>query len=85
MKIVLKVMETSEARAFTLRLSSSIYLWKKDHRSQNLDSSSERFMDSAQPNNTTEYRVISLQKKSLPVQKEGFLLYVIIISFITRL
>jgi hypothetical protein len=63
MKNVLKVMETSEAKAFTLHLPSSIYLGKKEQSSRTLGSSSEPFMNPAQPNNTTEHPVISLHKK----------------------
>jgi len=63
MKNVLKLMETSEVRAFTLHLPSSIYLGKKEQRSRTLDSSSERFMNPAQTNNTTEHRVINVHEK----------------------
>ena len=65
MKNVLKVMETSEARAYTLHLPSSIYLGKKEQRSRILDSSGERFMNPEQSNNTMVHRVISLHIKIL--------------------
>lgn len=70
MKNVLKVMETSEARAFTLHLPFSIYPWQQEQRSRTLDSTRERFMNPTDPNNTTEYRLIRLHKKPWSVQKE---------------
>lgn len=73
MKNVLKIMEISEARAFTLHLPSSIYPWQQEQRSRNLDSSRERFMNPTDPNNTMKHHVIRFDKKPCSVQKEEFL------------